>query len=53
MAAEAEEGFAGEGPERQQTTGPGGEKEGEPGSEHRTCLGEVAAAGGWGLSSLC
>lgn len=34
VAAEAEEGFEGEGPERQQTTGPAVRKEGEPGLEH-------------------
>lgn len=53
MAAEAVVGFAGEGPERQQTAGPAEEKEGEPGMEHRTCLAEEATAGWWGLSSLC
>lgn len=34
MAAEAEEGSGGEGPERQQTAGPAIRKEGEPGLEH-------------------
>ena len=34
MAAAAEEGFGGEGPKRQQTAGPAGGKEGEPGPEH-------------------
>lgn len=53
VGAEAEEGFAEEGPERQQTAGPAGGKGGAPGSEHWTCLGEVVAAGWWGPSSLC
>ena len=34
MAAEAEEGFEGEGPGRQQTAGPAAEKAAEPESEH-------------------
>lgn len=34
VAAEAEEGFGGEGPERQQTAGPAVGKEGGPGPEH-------------------
>ena len=34
MAAEAEEGFEGEGPERQQTAGPAVGKEVELGPEH-------------------
>lgn len=33
MIAEAEGGFGGEGPERQQTAGPEGGKEGDPGLE--------------------
>lgn len=53
VAAEAEEGFGGEGPERQQTAGPAGEKVGEPGLEHWTYLGEVATAACWGQPSSC
>lgn len=34
MVAEAGEGFGGEGPERQQTAGPAGGKEEDPGLEH-------------------
>lgn len=51
VVAEAEEGFGGEGPERQQTTGPAVRKEVEPGLEHWMWLGEVVTGAWWGLPS--